>query len=331
MKRLLVILAPLILLLTMGTAYESIGCLPATARLHSRQCLELLTEKNSSSKASFLCYDADALWSICVQKHPNSREGMQYKLEREAFLVAKVRASEEPNSDIYISYDKNTFMEAAKTYNDVIQSPYSDNNQKTAARRGLATVNVLLGSLSPPSDARHYRSIRQVDFSNFTYELPTDSDCVQIGQSTRLTVADGRFVNQRLRDGVGQIRYGYLTDNNSFDAVVALGCGPSSGSNFTYTEVLVYTLRDGRPKLLEDLDYVKVKRDYKRYYSIPGYYGAEAAVAGIANRILIIEKLADGFHACPANRARFKYRWHGHGFVLVGKPVKTPLATQCGR
>jgi hypothetical protein len=44
---------------------------------------------------------------------------------------------------------------------------------------------------------------------------------------------------------------------------------------------------------------------------------------------LLFNDLSDGSHACPENEVSFDYVWNGHGFSLLGKPVKKPVA-DCG-
>jgi hypothetical protein len=144
----------------MGTAYYD--CEPRIAALDSKHCLTLVGSRSSDlDGANEQCHGAAQIWASCAAMHPNSQQGSQYMLSSGVFRAMDAYVLERMRDGT--SYAVTTFKLAAETFNDVIHSPYSSDTQETSARQNLATVNAQLARLSPASDTRQYRSIREVD------------------------------------------------------------------------------------------------------------------------------------------------------------------------
>ena len=84
-------------------------------------------------------------------------------------------------------------------------------------------------------------------------------------------------------------------------AIVPLSC--DFHGNYFLTDILFYTMRDGKPTLFAKLPESIIDRDYEQYYPEGFTFEIRRVVANNGN--LIIEKAVDGSHACPENYARF--------------------------
>ena len=189
----------------------------------------------------------------------------------------------------------------------------------------IATSTVLLVNTLSYGQSKTYDSVRQVDFLNFTFSLPWCAKEYRL--PTKVTVKKGSFESKKNDTYVSvnkkEILYTDFTGDNIDEAVVPVVCGQVAANYAGSEEVLVFTLRNGKPELLATLNEGIFEHDYKRYYQ-SAYLSAESKVRVDHNK-LIISKESDGSHASPENEVRLEYIWNGHGFVLAGKPVKKRL------
>jgi hypothetical protein len=174
-------------------------------------------------------------------------------------------------------------------------------------------------------------SIEQADFANFTFPLSApEKDCAGLSRNT-VPLRRGEFkdTSQNVELGVevslGKILYADLTGDHINEATVPLYCNPHG--NYVDTVTFIYTLHNGEPILLGSFGNSNTERDYRQYY--PDGFVFPAGGASVANGKLLINRVADGSHACPENDVRFEYLWNGKNFALAGRPVKYPLRN-CG-
>jgi hypothetical protein len=190
----------------------------------------------------------------------------------------------------------------------------------------LATLVCLC---TPPLAAQ--TSIRQVDFKNFSYplkdhllghgELQWLSAQVAGGpklRSIQLTDGknlkkvssfqmDGREYSQYEGFTLQEVKYADLTGSGKEDAIVVLLY--QSGGTQTTHYVYIYSLADGKPKLLAYC-HTGSRADFG-LYKIYGEHGN-----------LIFELLAPGKSkgdCCSSGFVRTRYRWDGRRFEAVGR------------
>ena len=162
--------------------------------------------------------------------------------------------------------------------------------------------------------AYYYRSIRNVDFLNFTFDLDHKSWCAQNLKTDKVVVKHGKFI-----DGNGfhfevdgnRIVYGDITKDNQDEAVVIINCGDIH----RVEQVLIYTVRSGRPKLVAKLDASDltggklVRRNQCRGCS-------DGAI--IKNQLLMVERLHSAAKCCSEYIESRSYKWDGTNLKQVG-------------
>jgi hypothetical protein len=168
-----------------------------------------------------------------------------------------------------------------------------------------------------PQGSKGKDDIRKIDFLNYSYN---PAFCTQefgnIGLGKVVRVVNGQFENPEVSYSVGPIAYGDLTNDNNLEAIVHNECW-LSGANYGLSQIFVYTMKNGQPSLLAQLNNDDFNRDYVRYYpgGILWFTGGVTVVGGN----LAISVPAEGAHCCPIYVATLKYRWNGTTFVLDGK------------
>ncbi|HMF56112.1 MAG TPA: hypothetical protein VK619_07185 [Pyrinomonadaceae bacterium] len=172
----------------------------------------------------------------------------------------------------------------------------------------LTLLTAVLLLLSFPAGARRARSarssfvskprsIRQVDFRNFTYKLNTLPPIrVRNGRHKRRNDDDFDI------DGV-EIAYGDLTGDRRDEAVIIVRS--SAGGTGYFSNGFVYTLRHGRPVLLTEFD------------------GGDRAQGGIESAkvrrgLLIVERAGGEGLCCPEYVEITEYGWDGARLVQNG-------------
>jgi hypothetical protein len=165
--------------------------------------------------------------------------------------------------------------------------------------------------------------IRRVDFLNFTYHSTDCSEAFQ--QPKTIRVRNGRFKDRDFYYDVRDRRviYGDVSDDGRQDAVVPIICGSTNG-NFTDTELFVYSLQEGRPKLLASTGSGRMEDDYKRYFPNGFIVAAKKNGVRVHAGHLLIYVYADGSNAAPKYLVTLNYRLRGGRLVITGKPARRP-------
>jgi hypothetical protein len=167
--------------------------------------------------------------------------------------------------------------------------------------------------------------IRKVDFLNFTYNpSQCSTEYGRQGLGKIVNVKDGEFKNKRVYFSVvnDKIIYTDLTGDGKEEAVVPVDCG-AMGANFSRSEVNVYTLENGRARLLAATNDKSMERDYRASYAdADGYWGINENGIKASNGSLVIEVLVDGPHAAPKYIATLEYGLSGKTLKLKGKPAR---------
>jgi hypothetical protein len=165
----------------------------------------------------------------------------------------------------------------------------------------IATVCLAAGLVLAGGSAPKYRSIHDVDFQNFTYEV-WSGYTVQArgGRSTRSKGADP---SDPQIDGV-TVTFGDLTgDEKDEAAVVVYTDGGGTGS---FSEGFVYALRDGVIQVLTEFE------------------GGDRTADGIwtvsiSDGLLKVERESGSCMACVEEIVTAWYRWDGKALL----PVRT--------
>lgn len=157
----------------------------------------------------------------------------------------------------------------------------------------------------PVGSAQSVTSIRQVDFLNFSYthscaDQPTTVDNGSFFSNTR---------DQRLSLDVNDVEYGDLTGDGNDEAVVLTTC--SGGGTGRFSEGFIYTLRNGTPVRLAEVE------------------GGDRALGAIlrvkiANRLIEVVKNDGGNTGacCPEFVATTRFRLSNNRLVQVGQRVR---------
>jgi hypothetical protein len=129
------------------------------------------------------------------------------------------------------------------------------------------------------------------------------------------------------RDKPGII-YGDLVGDGHEDAIVSAECGDYE-ANYSLREIFIYTMSNGKLKLITTIDDGRVKKDFAHYYPPPSssstnlnnlYWGIIGL--DIKKGELDVHAFVDGCHACAHSTAIVQYKLRGDRLVLVGKPRK---------
>jgi len=185
--------------------------------------------------------------------------------------------------------------------------------------------------------------IRNIDFKNFTYDTSYCYDQFKDdGLDKSITVHNGEFKtgNGLVYFNIGTsfiynkpgIIYGDLMANGHEEAIVAAQCG-SFGANYSLREIFVYTMNNGKPRLIATIDDGGVEKDFARYYpssssstNMDNFYWGISSI-GIKNGKLEVRALVDGCHACMHSTAIIRYKLSGDRLIPVGRPQKIKRAT----
>jgi hypothetical protein len=167
--------------------------------------------------------------------------------------------------------------------------------------------------------------IRKVDFLNFTYQSPLCSrELGKQGIGKTVRVQKGEFKNRNAYFSVddSKIVFGDVTGDGSEDAIVPVECG-AIAANFAFTEVDVYTIKDGRAALVAQIGDKDMERDYRHYYpDAESYWGVTGTGLKVANGNIAIDVFTDGPHAAPKYTTTLEYHFTSPGFRVVDKPQR---------
>jgi hypothetical protein len=149
-------------------------------------------------------------------------------------------------------------------------------------------------------------NIHEIDFLNFEYS----TTCLnENGPAVPVRVSKGQASNQDGQFWVDKPVYGDFEGDGHELAAVAVGCHPADMSpNVGFSEVLVFEMSEGGPKLLTKL---------------PPSFWKQARVTGlkVSNQQLAADflEMGMGSNACPEWVITSKLRWNGTSFVNAGE------------
>ena len=150
------------------------------------------------------------------------------------------------------------------------------------------------------------KSIRKVDFQNFTYEPLCLGDA-----PTTVKVKNGKYAEKGSAEFSFEVNgalYGDINGDGKEEAVIKADCW--MGGTAHPTEGFIYGMRNGKPALLTRIEGGDRGRD--------GLVNVE-----IKNNLLVVEQNDDGelgADCCPEFITTTKYRLRGNKLVAVGKP-----------
>lgn len=175
--------------------------------------------------------------------------------------------------------------------------------------------------------SRAASDIRGIDFLNFTYQPTLCSGEEGIGKS--VLVRNGEWNGEEAYYRINKVVYGDLTGDGREDAVVDISCG-SKAANFSQSEILIYGLQGQHASLIARLDDSDLDRAYRKYNAncttsdnnpSCGVWSGIRDLQIVEGK-LVLESLAEGYHAGPKYIVKFTYRIEGGKLVLAQKPQK---------
>jgi len=183
---------------------------------------------------------------------------------------------------------------------------------------------------SPPK-----KSIRAVDFSNFSYP---ETEVLHTPHSRKrsFNLKDGALPETRDKqgsvDGIGiylsNVSYGDVTGDPQEEAIVTMSIvtGGSALPNIVY----IYTLKGSKPRLLWAFDTGdRADGGLRRVKAENGYLLVELYGAGrILGKDLYAQDKTNRGACCPTFFTRARYKWTGNGFRLASKLKVLPNPTQ---
>lgn len=166
---------------------------------------------------------------------------------------------------------------------------------------GLAIIHSLSaagGWLPAPQVAREITSLRQVEFSNFTF---VRSDSAEI-----ISLRNGTFDGPNYHSyHLMRVAYGDLTGDGTEEAIVLLR-GQNTRTSPTLDELFIYTLKAGKAVLLTDFEGA-VRGEYILSVGSTFTFRVDEQVL-ILNRAV---RASDREYA-PMHYYTIKYRWDGN-------------------
>ncbi len=160
------------------------------------------------------------------------------------------------------------------------------------------------------------KSIRKIDFKNFTYEPYCAGEEVM-----KVTVKNGEFSKEtkeadftdRFYFNVEEPTYGDINGDNGEEAIVLSVC--NTGGTGQFSEGFVFTMKNGKPELLSRIE------------------GGDRAYGGlrsakVENGFVNVERNdvgEDGGACCPQFYVTTKYKWDGGKLAKWGAETKREL------
>ena len=197
----------------------------------------------------------------------------------------------------------------------------------------LAAILMLVPMLLPVAQATPPRSIRDIDFRNFSYpSLPTGKCSMN-----SLRVRNGKYGSTknfspgRTPEGgcwavdVAPVEYGDVTGDGREEAVVEL-CAEVGGTSSS-SDVFIYTLKNAKPVLLwKFATGDRADGGLRRIYAENGQLVVELAGKDkiIGGDLYAPDGTSTGA-CCPTVFTRTKYRWIRGRFVRSGEPEVQPF------
>ncbi len=160
--------------------------------------------------------------------------------------------------------------------------------------------------------------IQYIDFKNFTYR---NSNCEDIPKE--IPVIDGSYKtkasNYEISFSIGDIIYSDINSDGIKDAVIVGWC-EIEGANYWPFQIFIYSLKNGKPILIDTLTEERMAHDYERFY--PNSIMWQLQGIKYQNGFLSIDRLSDGAHCCPEYITTSNYQLIGNQLTIVGRPTK---------
>lgn len=164
------------------------------------------------------------------------------------------------------------------------------------------------------------RSIRQIDFKNFTYPWTKEQ-----GAPETFDLKGGKNERKGSEEREATLRsveYGDVTGDGLEEAMISIY--PWSGGNCQCYMVYIYSLENGKPKLLWNFDtFDRAEGGFKRAYAENGKLVIELFGDNKFENGEWSFSIAPGKFkglCCPTTYNRFRFGWDGGHFVLTGPP-----------
>jgi hypothetical protein len=176
------------------------------------------------------------------------------------------------------------------------------------AEATTACGNTTAGPAAAPMPAA---GIRDVDFFDFTYPSACWRNWRNSGFTRIIQVSGGKWMkgtgSSQIYFDVDKPMYADLRGDGGEEAVVVTDCG-FTVSNTSSTEVFVFGMAFGRPRLLTRLE--------PSEWDMPSWgFDWGGARVRIENRDITVTFSAGGYHARPAWIATAFFQWNGTRFV----------------
>ena len=196
----------------------------------------------------------------------------------------------------------------------------------------IAAVAFILGCLHSDVLAGQpvYKSIREVDFKNFTYQpVQCHKEYRNIGIGKSVKVKDGAFHVENMGVGGGEfyvndLVYEDLNGDGGEEAIVHAECG-SQSANFRRSELFVYIFENGKAHLRAVLNYSDLDRDYKTQFRSKNsefHYIMRKDGVKAKDGVLVIEWTEGGSGVEPDYIVTMKYRLQGRSLRLCERPQR---------
>jgi hypothetical protein len=198
--------------------------------------------------------------------------------------------------------------------------------QKNAAENVNISPSPLI-SVTPtanPSATPNLNSpIRDIDFENFTYPWTAEMSTFHDEKSFTLTNGEREFVrNGQIGVSMAKIVYGDVTNDGEVEAFINLGVqtGGSAMPNMIY----IYTLENGKPKLLWSFDTGdRAEGGFKKIYAENGVLVVELFGDTHYEKGSWIFNIPEGKFkgmCCPTLYTKNYFKWNGKRFVISDSP-----------
>lgn len=229
-----------------------------------------------------------------------------------AFSACRNNTAENLNSSSATPPHSKTFSKIEEVDFKNFTYPYPDQSEGNK----FTAVSSNLLQISAQQTEKTYSPVRKVDFRNFAYAYPQDS-------SEKFALVDGKKERTESEDGarLGKIEYGDVTNDGEEEALLRIS--PDTGGNCQCEMVFVYTLENGKPKLLWSFDTEdRAAGGLKKTYAEKGKLVVETfGDTRFENGewdFRMPEGRAGGL-CCPTAYTKISFEWNGEKFAPAGE------------
>ena len=190
----------------------------------------------------------------------------------------------------------------------------------------ILLILIFLGASSGAARAQAVKSVRQIDFKNFTY-APVCGGDISGEPFAVIPVKDGTINNVREVNGISEVideklpnyfnvevaGYGDVDGDGIEEAIIESDCG--TGGTGVFDEGYVYALKDGKPVLL-----ARIEGGDRAYGGI-----REITISGGIVTVDRSDPGENGANCCAEIGIKTRYKWNGKTLAAFGKPEKREL------